>query len=570
MRISILTFTIITGLYLPLFSEDQPIPRYEEYLKKTDFTGFLKDAKIYLKKFPNAIEAPRLAFDYLMVAQAARDLNSLNEASSMLLFNYSKSLPSIHFISSFDKNPKAFTELLIAKSTYGNLGSKEFAVAYCRALISGARNIGAQILADSSIRLRAFLLGQKAEVEEIKSSAAKALNIESEKDNGFAKVAKIVLSEQSNIDKISQLSNYSGKDAEFATTFYLAQLSDEEKKAVPIIIVQLRQALFGKNKNIEQAITSIASLPPKIARQADVQTFLALAQYMDGKSDLAVQTLSKISTKSSNQIMAEWGKTAESLADGIKHKENRAKAVLSAIGGALDQMSGHDALFAKIKIKSEDDSNFSEMLAQIGISIEKKHLEIHIEKNGKPYFSYRTMDGESDLYSAEFNKSLSFKTPGVFPVPRFNVQRDVTTGGFAYNFNLNFSTTQDKLIEEGNELLDSPYLGTSKGREVFLNYLLSEKGLWILPAKNVSGGTSYPLSLIDPESPTPTSVLLNVNLAKKLNSLQIGKFTLYDFVQGDSKILDNLPEWPSSEESQEEKFNFPLFMNLVQKLMGTS
>ena len=43
-------------------------------------------------------------------------------------------------------------------------------------------------------------------------------------------------------------------------------------------------------------------------------------------------------------------------------------------------MSGHDSLFAKIKIKSEDDSNFSEMLAQIGISIEKKHLEIVIEK----------------------------------------------------------------------------------------------------------------------------------------------------------------------------------------------
>ena len=224
-------------------------------------------------------------------------------------------------------------------------------------------------------------------------------------------------------------------------------------------------------------------------------------------------------------------------------------------------------LYSQKSIKSEDDSNFSEMLAQIGISIEKKHLNSH-EKNGKPY-CYRTMDGESDLILLSLINPYHLKHL-VFSVPRFNVQRDVTTGGFAYNFNLNFSTTQDKLIEEGNELLDSPYLGTSKGREVFLNYLLSEKGLWILPAKNVSGGTSYPLSLIDPESPTPTSVLLNVNLAKKLNSLQIGKFTLYDFVQGDSKILDNLPEWPSSEESQEEKFNFPLFMNLVQKLMGTS
>ena len=38
-------------------------------------------------------------------------------------------------------------------------------------------------------------------------------------------------------------------------------------------------------------------------------------------------------------------------------------------------MSGHDA-YSQNQIKSEDNINFSEMFAQIGISIEKKHLEI--------------------------------------------------------------------------------------------------------------------------------------------------------------------------------------------------
>jgi hypothetical protein len=434
----------------------------------------------------------------------------------------------------------------------------------------GARSIGAQVLADSSLRLRAYLLGQKAEVDEMESSAGKALNLESEKNNGFAKVAKIVISEKSNIDKISALSAFSGKDAEFATAFYLAQLSAEEKNAVPIIIVQLRQALFGKQKNIEQAITSIASLPPNIAKQPDVQTFLGLAQHMDNNSELAIQTLSKVPSESKDQVMSEWGKTAKSLADGIQFRENRTKAVLKVIGDAMDQMSGHDSLYAKIKLEDKNNENVSSLLAQIGISIENEHLEIHIQKDNKPIFSYRTLSGKSDLYSAELDKSISFKTPGVFPVPRFDIQRDVETGGFAYNFNLNFSTSQDKLIEEGNKLLDSPYLGTSKGREVFLNYLLSEKGLWISPAKNTSGGTSYPLSMLNPESPKPTPVMVTVDLAKKLKFLQIGKFTMSEFIQGESKILSNLPDWPVGEMTKEEKFNFPLFMELIQKLMGTS
>ena len=572
MRTSIIPALLITGIFTssPVLSgDDKPIPRYEEYLKDTDLTGFLRDSKSYLKKYPEALESPRLVLDYLMVAKVGRDINSINDATSKLLFNYPRSLPTLYFISSYANNPKAFTALLVSKANQGKLESKEFAVAYCRALLLGARNIGAQVLSDSSLRLRAYLLAQKAEVEEIETSAAKALNVESEKQSGFAKIAKIILSEDSIVDKVASLSAYSGKDAEFATAFYLAQLTDEERKSTSIIIIQLRQALFGNPKNIEQAITSIASLPKNTASQADVQTFLAFAHHLDGKTDLAIEILSKIQAKSENKDLEQWGITAKSYADGLKFRENRAKAILKVLGEAMDQMDGHESLYAEVEWKDKEGKSTDIISAQVGISIASKHLEVHLQKGGKPVFSYRTVGGNSDLFSAELKKSISFETPGVFPVPQFNIQRDVETGGFSYSFNLNFSTTQEKLIEEGTKLIENPYLGTAKGREIFLNYLISEKGIWVSPAKNITGGTSYPLSLLNPESPKPTPINLTIGLSKKMKSLQIGPFSISDISQGGSEVLEKLPKWPAAEQTNEDRFDFNLLMKLMQDLMGT-
>jgi hypothetical protein len=234
----------------------------------------------------------------------------------------------------------------------------------------------------------------------------------------------------------------------------------------------------------------------------------------------------------------------------------------------MDQMEGHDSLYAEIDWKDDNGESTNTIRAQVGVSITGNHLEIHLQKGGKAIFAYRTVGGKSDLFSTELNKSISFQTPGVFPIPKFDVQRDVETGGFAYNFNLNFSTTLDKLIEEGIKLLESPYLGTSKGREVFLNYLLSEKGLWISPAKNISGGTSFPMSMLNPENPLPTSVNLTIGLSRKLKSLQIGSFSITDLSQGDTTVLEKLPVWPNAEKSKEEKFDFNLLMKLIQNLMG--
>ena len=124
------------------------IPFYEDYLKDSNFEGFLVDARKFLEENPDAIEAPRLAQDYLMTAKASRDIEAISFATSQLLFRYINSLPTMHFISSFEKGSNTLTELLISKADTGNLQSKDFAVAYCRALIMVARGHGPEILSN--------------------------------------------------------------------------------------------------------------------------------------------------------------------------------------------------------------------------------------------------------------------------------------------------------------------------------------------------------------------------------------------------------------------------------------
>ncbi|MEC8866713.1 MAG: hypothetical protein VXX20_09505, partial [Verrucomicrobiota bacterium] len=97
-------------------SGENRIPFYEDFLKESDFDGFLETAREFIDSNPDAIETPRLCLDYLMVAKAAQDLNAIDHASSLLLFTYPKSLPALHFISSFDRGSPKLTELLKGKA----------------------------------------------------------------------------------------------------------------------------------------------------------------------------------------------------------------------------------------------------------------------------------------------------------------------------------------------------------------------------------------------------------------------------------------------------------------------
>ena len=61
--------TILSAISFTLYGEENRIPFYEDYLKDSDSGGFLQSARKFLEETPEAIEAPRISHDYLMVAK---------------------------------------------------------------------------------------------------------------------------------------------------------------------------------------------------------------------------------------------------------------------------------------------------------------------------------------------------------------------------------------------------------------------------------------------------------------------------------------------------------------------
>jgi len=144
--------------------------------------------------------------------------------------------------------------------------------------------------------------------------------------------------------------------------------------------------------------------------------------------------------------------------------------------------------------------------------------------------------------------------------------RDIGDGSFNYNFNLSFAPSFGKLTEEGTNFLKNPYIGTNKGREVLVNYLLSSKPIWLAPAKSIKGGTSYPIFSIDPESPTPNSAEIGFDVSGNLNSCRFGALSIPTILHGDQAILDKMPDWPGLPKHEEEKFDFALLMEMITQL----
>jgi hypothetical protein len=553
---------IVPSIYLcyaSLGKEEKSFPFYEEYLKDSDFQGYLKDARAYLDRNPEEPNAPRLAYDLMMVGKAANDIESVKHATNLLFFKYIKSLPSLNFISSFDKGSTRLTELLKAKAQQGNLASKEFAVEYCRAILFIARAQGPELLKDKSLRLRAYLLAEKAEVEEILSTASKSLQELAQQDSNFGKIVNIVLDTSSSVQKIINLSKIKGRDSMFCQEFFLAQLDEKEANSENMTLFKINQALFSNEPSPKEALKLIQSLSKEKKKESHILFLEAICLHFNEQTGDAISALKLLSTN--KQISNIWKDNAASFANGLEFLENRKSILTEAIGKAFTALGGDaEAIFTKATIKVNDRENFQ---VYIGVSKHDKSFEIQIHKDNQTQVAYMTSKEGSSILSSNSDKILSFATSGALPIPRFEITREAETGEFSYNFNLNFGSSFDEFREESAKISSNPYLNTAKGREVLLSYIFKSKPIWLGPAKTVTGGTSYPVSSYSHDDQTVSKSSFNFDLAGNLQSLQIGPFTLTKLQFGDTKVLKSMPVWPKLPLDKKEKFDFSLFMKIL-------
>ena len=546
--------------FVSLHSEEQRnFPFYEDYLKDSDFSGFLKTAREFLEKNPDAPEAPRLAHDFMLVGKATSDVESVKFATNLLLFKYTKSLPSLNFFSSFDRGSPRLIELLKAKAEQGDLASKDFASAYCRAILFISRAQGPDLLKDRSLRLRTYLLAQKAEMNEILSASSENLQKLSQEDSPFGKTSRIALSESPPFQKVKELSLLSGRDADFCKSFFLAQIDEKEANSESMVLFKIEQAVFHKNPNPKEGIKLIGTLSSRKRNEPKILFTEAVCLYFDGRKNEAIELLHSIGSQA--EVSQAWKEISKAYAQGLEFLENRKSVLEEAIGKAVSNLkSDADSLFLSAKFLKQHKEVYE---IYLGTSRKEQLFEIQLYRDGKIQVAYRTIGNTSSILSADSGNTLNFGTIGALPVPKFTITREVETGSFNYKFNLNFSSSFEEFFEEGSKIMDNAYLATAKGREVLLSHLLATKPIWLGPAQTVSGGTSFPISHYVSDEEQLRRSSLSFDLAGNFQTANFGTFSIQQIKLGGEEILKGLPEWPELPVETIDKFDFPLFMKIL-------
>lgn len=558
------SFTLLGFLVAGTFSygEDR-IPFYEDYLANDELGEFVEAAQSFLEDSPDAAEAPRLAMDLMMIGKGASRPEIVDYATDLLLFKYPSSLPSLQFFSSFDQGSPRLVKLLGLKAEQGDLGSEEFASNYCRTLLFIARIQGPELLKDPSLRLRAFLLASKAGVDEIESTAETSLKNLSGSETSLGQTIQVVFSEEDTLEKIKRLGRIKGTDAKFCASFYLAQLDPQEAQSEELVVFRINQILFGPNPDTSLARELFSSLPKARIEQPPMQALLAFSHHLDQEPSKAIELLDGAALGLDPQ--SEWNLTFKSYADGLMHLENRKNLFVEALGKAIDGFSmGGDCLYVSAQWESNSSQETpAENHLFLGVDKASERFEIQLRRNEKLLLGYKSGKEESSILGPDSPKIFKFQASGAYPVPRISIARDNLSGSFNYNFNLNFGSSFAEFFDSGSSLLENPYLGTAKGREVLWTYTLGRKFIWLEPAESASEGTTYPVASLSQGESKANKSSVTFDLEGNFKRARINRFLISEISLGDQTVLDKLPKWPEAEVEKKEDFDFPMFMKLV-------
>ena len=325
-KFSFPTFSFIFLLCNFLHANDR-IPFYEEFIESGDFGGYLKLAHQFLDENPEAKESPRLALDLMMMGKAAEDLKSIVRGTDLLLFQYLGSLPSLHFISSFDKGSNRLTQLLKVKLNEADLSDQNFSNSYADTIMLLARIHGPELMHDPSLLLSSYLVVQQTDKEELKKSLSNALDVAEEKNEKFSPLIKICRSTNSSMEKISKLHELSTQKTDFFIKFFTSRLSKEEKNSPAFLESMIDFSLFGVPPKPQLALSYLSSLPDESSVLPKFQVSTALAHLLSGNSESAVTVLKMVSDPTLEDPTP-WQEVAQSLLDGTEFRR-KPKSIIS-------------------------------------------------------------------------------------------------------------------------------------------------------------------------------------------------------------------------------------------------
>ena len=545
---------------------ESPIPMSEEYLSGGRITDYHKDARAYLEQNPKAPLSPRLAHDLYMVATITGNGQVAKEARRALLFDYPSSLQSNYLLSSLGTDEKKLREILIEEADGVSEAKPGFPARFCRCILLALRIHGAKLLADNSLRLRVLLLAESAGVTNLRQAARDPLQGLAEESGDQAEVATAVLSGKPILEKLAAVHKLNGSDALFAESFNLSNLDEEQRKNPQVTELLGERAIFGKNKDFAGGIAHLENLPPKIRDTPRLSFWRAIALIGLERGDEAKKVLAKTSG------VGPWSQAARSLEDGLQHSEGRRNALSKAILAAVKTFSKDvEAIRIEANLQPEEGEEQQDDIAKLylGISTSSNLFELQVRRGDALVLAYRTDANSSAIYSNERKKILRFASPGAVPMPSLGLKRDAEDGTFNFNLSAGMGTSVEQVADQGERILDNPYLATSAGLGTLLRYTLTQKGAWLPPTSSTEGLTKHIIRLAYSDDPKEKFISIGVSSDGKLRTIGFGKWNVHSIRYGSNSLLANSPSWPDMPIEERKEFDFTSFMGLIGSFMDS-
>jgi len=549
-----------------LLSAADQMPMAEEYLTGGRITAYQKDAIAYLEQNPKALLSPRLAHDLFMVATMTGNDQLAKRARRALLFDYPNSLQTNYLLRGWSSDEEKIRKILSEEADRVLEEDAGFPARYCRCILLALKIHGPKLLADTSLRLRVFMLAESAGVSNLRQAAMEPLQEFAEEKAEQAAVVTAVLSEKPNLEKLATVHKLSGSDSRFAESFYLSRLNEEERKSPEVIELLAERAVFGSNKDFQAGIDHLENLSPELQRMPRLSFWRARALIGLERSDEAKEVLAQIEGNDP------WAKAARSLGDGLQHAKTRRDALSKAILAAVKTFSEDvEAIRLEANLEPEEGDGQKDGGAKLylGISTSSNALEVQFSRGDSLVFAYRTNANSSAMYFHERKRILRFASPGAVPMPSVGLSRDPEDGTFNFNFGAGMGSSVEQVANQGERILDNPYLATSAGLGTLLRYTLTQKGAWLPPSGSSKGITKYFVRVVESYDPQEDFLSIGVSSDGKLRTLGFGNWNVHSIEYGSNSLLANSPSWPDLAVEEREEFDFAAFMGLLGSLMDS-
>lgn len=558
-------FLFVFSIAVTLRAQDR-IPFYEDFIEAGNLEDYLELAHRHLDEKPDANESPRLALDLIMMGKATEDLKSVMRGTDLLLFDYLGSLPSLHFISSFDKGSPRLTQLLKVKLNEADLSDLNFSNSFADTLILLNRIHGAGLMNDPSLLLESYLVVEKSESRKLLNNLSDALDVIEKKPGKFSEIISLCRSDSSLFTKLSELHKRKNFETDFLVKFFTAQLTPSERKSPKFLELMINSSLWGENKKPDLALHYLSTLPDELASLPKYQVTTAFAHLIKGNSETSLTLLKSISqAKNNSEDPDTWNHLADSMGDGLEFRESRSSLFLQQLEKVYDNWQREQDAFL-IEGFWQPNHSGNPIEFHIGVSNVRQSFEIQFHQNKKPFFLYKITPEKSHLFTPS-GRHLLYVKEGAYPLPKIEISRDIDAGSFNYSFNLNFGREFQEFAQQISDNLDISYLSTTKGREVLLNHIIDRQGIWFSPPASSEQGTLFTLHKIDPIQKSITNKI-EISPSGKLVSLALGKLQLSTFSSGTEDLLKSLPKWPESPKlTKEGNFQLSILIESIEELL---